>query len=424
MANGLILELGGWRDARAQLPQLGNTRRKVRATLDLQLGQGGHIGALQLNARMGESPLIEVAAGAQRELLAQQRLLARAEEDREALLRAQRGDPPAGARLLPGQFERFAPVPVGDLLALAPAGSDRERAGRRGLVDVGVGGGDAVGVQHPPQHIRRGARLALGVDRFQPRLGLCVAGHRLRVDDGRAGDGHGGRFGLARHWMGACAATSPQHALDAARRAHGAQHDDVLGLALWSAAQQVAPVGGAQLPGELELHEEKQSLGHPRTVSFMTMSDESATKGLRERLATGTEDRLGRALSDLLDNSLLTGAIGRAFDAREKAAQAQELAMGALNLPSAADIERLTRRLRSLSQRLEGIEDGVDRLNRSLTAPKVEARLERIEEQLGELSQKVAMPAKKPPVRKPAARKPAAKKPVARKTSAAQGRDS
>jgi hypothetical protein len=144
------------------------------------------------------------------------------------------------------------------------------------------------------------------------------------------------------------------------------------------------------------------------------MPDESATKGLRERLATGTEDRLGRALSDLLDNSLLTGAIGRAFDAREKAAQAQELAMGALNLPSAADIERLTRRLRSLSQRLEGIEDGVDRLHRSLTAPKVEARLERIEEQLGELSRKVDANAKKPAARKPAAKKPAARKSAAK----------
>ena len=40
--------------------------------------------------------------------------------------------------------------------------------------------------------------------------------------------------------------------------------------------------------------------------------------------------------------------------------------MGALNLPSAADIERLTRRLRSVSLRLEGIEDGVDRLDRAL----------------------------------------------------------
>ena len=36
--------------------------------------------------------------------------------------------------------------------------------------------------------------------------------------------------------------------------------------------------------------------------------------------------------------------------------------MGALNLPSAGDLERLTRRLRSVSQRLEAIEDNLDRL--------------------------------------------------------------
>jgi hypothetical protein len=94
------------------------------------------------------------------------------------------------------------------------------------------------------------------------------------------------------------------------------------------------------------------------------MSDAShAAKSLRDRLGGHTEDRLGRALSDLLDNPLLTGAIGRAFDAREKATQAQEVAMGALNLPSATDIERLTRRLRSLSQRrLSAIESQLDAL--------------------------------------------------------------
>jgi hypothetical protein len=127
------------------------------------------------------------------------------------------------------------------------------------------------------------------------------------------------------------------------------------------------------------------------------MSDpSSAVKNLRERLAGAGEDHLGKALSDLLDNPLLTGTIGRAFDAREKAAQAQELAMGALNIPSAADIERLTRRLRSVSQRLEGIEDGVHRLDRALASHGVESRLSRIEEQLGTLSRKLGGRESKP----------------------------
>jgi len=120
------------------------------------------------------------------------------------------------------------------------------------------------------------------------------------------------------------------------------------------------------------------------------MSDTgNVAKSLRERLGGNTEDRLGRAFSELLENPLLTGAIGRAFDAREKAAQAQEVAMGALNLPSAADIERLTRRLRAVSHRLEGIEDGVDRLDRALAPSGVEARLSAIEAQLGQLSEKL-----------------------------------
>jgi hypothetical protein len=119
------------------------------------------------------------------------------------------------------------------------------------------------------------------------------------------------------------------------------------------------------------------------------MSDGSSSKGLRDRLASGTEDRLGRALSDLLENPLLNGALGRAADAREKATQAQELAMGALNLPSAADVERLTRRLRSVSLRLEGIEDGVHRLGRVLPGQALDDRLAAIEEQLRTLSRTV-----------------------------------
>ena len=82
-------------------------------------------------------------------------------------------------------------------------------------------------------------------------------------------------------------------------------------------------------------------------------------EGIRERITRQGEDALGKLAQDLLENPLIHGALARAFEAREKAAQAQEVAMGALNIPSAADLERLTRRLRSVSQRLEGLEDGV-----------------------------------------------------------------
>src|SRR6476660_5658967 len=115
------------------------------------------------------------------------------------------------------------------------------------------------------------------------------------------------------------------------------------------------------------------------------MSDELGNDGLRERLQRGSEDALGRLAQELLESPLVHNAIARAFDAREKAVQAQEAAMGALNLPSAADLERLTRRVRSLSQRLEGIEDGVDRLDErlaSLPGAGIEARLASIEESL------------------------------------------
>src|SRR3954452_20160272 len=117
----------------------------------------------------------------------------------------------------------------------------------------------------------------------------------------------------------------------------------------------------------------------------MTMADE----GLKGRIAKQGEDALGKLAQDLLENPLVNSAITRAFSARERAGQAQEAALGALNIPSAADVERLTRRLRSVSQRLEGIEDGVDRLdsrlaNNQLAA--VEERLGAIEDQLAKLA--------------------------------------
>jgi len=86
-------------------------------------------------------------------------------------------------------------------------------------------------------------------------------------------------------------------------------------------------------------------------------------EGLRDRVTRSGEDAIGRLAQEMLDNPVVSGALARAFEAREKASQAQGVAMGALNLPSANDVERLTRRIRSLGQRLDGIEDSVDAVN-------------------------------------------------------------
>jgi hypothetical protein len=115
---------------------------------------------------------------------------------------------------------------------------------------------------------------------------------------------------------------------------------------------------------------------------------------LRDRITSKGEDALGKLAQDLLENPLVTNAIGRAFDARERAVSAQETAMSALNLPSAADLERLTRRLRSVSQRIEGLEDGVDRLDRRFedvarAATPPDDRLAAIESQLAKLAGEV-----------------------------------
>jgi hypothetical protein len=78
----------------------------------------------------------------------------------------------------------------------------------------------------------------------------------------------------------------------------------------------------------------------------------------------GLRGRGEEALSDLaealLDNPLFSQALTKAVGAGERAAQAQRSAMGALNIPSASDVERIEQRLRSLSNRLEALEDRLD----------------------------------------------------------------
>jgi chromosome segregation ATPase len=92
--------------------------------------------------------------------------------------------------------------------------------------------------------------------------------------------------------------------------------------------------------------------------------DDYEQDGLRAR----SEQALGELAQALVDNPTLHNAITAALGAREKALEAQQAAMSALNLPSATDVERLERRLRSFSQRLEDVEEAIDDLSRELGA--------------------------------------------------------
>jgi chromosome segregation ATPase len=111
---------------------------------------------------------------------------------------------------------------------------------------------------------------------------------------------------------------------------------------------------------------------------------------LKEKLSRQGEEALGKIAEELISNPVVNGALTRAFEAREKAVQAQEAAMGALNLPSAADLERVTRRLRSLSQRLEGIEDAIDRLEERLASISPQDSLSAVDQRLEEIARDVA----------------------------------
>lgn len=126
----------------------------------------------------------------------------------------------------------------------------------------------------------------------------------------------------------------------------------------------------------------------PATVG--AVDPDNVDKSFHERVVSQGEETIGKLAQDLLESPVVTGALSAAFETRERAMRAQELALAALNLPSASDLERLTRRLRNVSQRLEGIEDALDRLEqrierfaqdteRDRDPSAVEARLEALE---------------------------------------------
>jgi hypothetical protein len=92
--------------------------------------------------------------------------------------------------------------------------------------------------------------------------------------------------------------------------------------------------------------------------------EEPRPEGLRAR----GEDAVAELANALLENPLLNQALSAALGVGEKAAQAQKRAMDAVGLPSADELGRLERRIRSLSERLEAVEDQLDQLAREAGA--------------------------------------------------------
>ena len=125
--------------------------------------------------------------------------------------------------------------------------------------------------------------------------------------------------------------------------------------------------------------------------------------GLRGRVAKQGEEAIGKFAQELLESPVISGALSAVFDTRERATRAQEVAMSALNLPTASDIERLTRRVRSVSQRLEGLEDSLDRVVDQLGGfAGLDKRLTGIEESIARIE--AALVAKPKPAAKATAK--------------------
>ena len=123
------------------------------------------------------------------------------------------------------------------------------------------------------------------------------------------------------------------------------------------------------------------------------MADDGDEPSFRERMTRQGEEAIGKLAQELLENPVVSGALSAALETRERAMRAQEAALGALNLPSAADLERLTRRLRAVSQRLEGIEDSLDGVQQRLQAlggASLEQRLAAIEQKLERIESALA----------------------------------
>jgi len=101
---------------------------------------------------------------------------------------------------------------------------------------------------------------------------------------------------------------------------------------------------------------------------------ENGGDGIRERISSRGEDALGELAQFLVDNPWVNQALQVAFGARERASTVGANAIRNLNLPTGNDVDRLARRLRAVSERLEEVEDAIDALGREVAELRREQR--------------------------------------------------
>ena len=121
--------------------------------------------------------------------------------------------------------------------------------------------------------------------------------------------------------------------------------------------------------GVPEAHSSLNNRPGPRYCGCAVATSESAEsegEGIRERASSRRDEALNELTDFLLDNPWVNQALQVAFGARERAGQAGASAMRNLNLPTGTDLERVARRLRGVSERLELVEDRLDQLTRDV----------------------------------------------------------
>ena len=110
--------------------------------------------------------------------------------------------------------------------------------------------------------------------------------------------------------------------------------------------------------------------------------DEGGGEERRDPSPARGESALGDLAQILVENPWMHQALQVAFGVRERASEAGTAVIRNLNLPTGNDLDRIARRLRSLSERLEEVEDTLDRLSREVA----ELRRERGPREIGRAS--------------------------------------